>query len=125
MILLDTNIIVELLKNNPQAIAAFQRIGAGNTAVSAVTVMELYFGALDKRELIKIKKHLQLLRIIHVSSEISEKTMVLIEQYAKSHALHIADAFIAATAIHCQCELLTYNTKDFKFIEKINLYSGE
>jgi tRNA(fMet)-specific endonuclease VapC len=41
------------------------------------------------------------------------------------HTLHIADAFIAATAIHYQLELLTYNVKDFRFIENIKLYSGK
>jgi len=125
MILFDTNIIVETLKKNIQAINTFQHIGAENVSVSAVTAMELYFGALDKRELMKIKKHIKLLRIIHVSPEISEKAMNLIEKYAKSHALHIADAFIAATAIHYRLELLTYNVKDFKFIENIKLYSGK
>jgi tRNA(fMet)-specific endonuclease VapC len=125
MILLDTNIIVETLKNNKQAIKTFQHIGVENISVSAITVMELYFGAMDKRELLKIKKHIKLLRIIHVNPEISEKAMNLIEKYAKSHTLHIADAFIAATAIHYHLELLTYNVKDFKFIEDIKLYSGK
>ena len=123
MILFDTNIIVETLKNNMQAIDTFQHIGAENISVSAVTVMELYFGALDQRELIKIKKHINLLRIVHLNPEISEKAINLVEKYAKSHTLHIADALIAATAIHCQLELLTYNVKDFKFIENIKLYS--
>ena len=106
-----------------QAIDTFKHIGAENVSVSAVTVMELYFGALDKHELIKIKKHINLLRIIHVNPEISEKAISLIEKYAKSHTLHIADALIAATAIYYQLELLTYNVKDFKFIENIKLYS--
>lgn len=87
--------------------------------------MELYFGAMDKRELMIIKKHINLLRIFHVNPEISEKAINLIERYAKSHTLHIADAFIAATSIHYQLELLTYNVKDFKFIENIKLYSGK
>ena len=42
---------------------------------------------------------------------------------AKSHGLHIPDALIAATAICGGLQLLTYNVKDFKFVEGIRLYS--
>jgi predicted nucleic acid-binding protein len=46
----------------------------------------------------------------------------LVEKYAKSHGLKIPDALIAATSICEEMPLLTYNVKDFKFIEKIRLY---
>ena len=42
----------------------------------------------------------------------------MIEKYAKSHGLHIPDALIASTAMCSGMELLTFNLKDFKFIEK-------
>ncbi|WP_457599357.1 hypothetical protein [Hydrogenimonas sp.] len=41
----------------------------------------------------------------------------LIRQYAKSHDLGTPDALIAATAMDLRRELLTYNYKDFRFIE--------
>jgi len=47
----------------------------------------------------------------------------MIERYAKSHCLHIPDALIAATAICRGMQLLTFNLKDFKFVEGIRLYS--
>ena len=49
----------------------------------------------------------------------------MIEKYSKSHGLHIPDALIASTSICSGMELLTYNVKDFKFIEGIKLYSEE
>jgi predicted nucleic acid-binding protein len=57
MILCDTNIIIEILKGNKGTINIIESIGLENIAISSVTVMELYFGALNKRELNKIKKH--------------------------------------------------------------------
>ena len=48
----------------------------------------------------------------------------MIEKYAKSHGLHIPDALIASAAICSGMELLTFNLKDFKFIEGIRLYSN-
>ena len=122
MILCDTDIFIEALKNNPRAIDSLRNIGFENIALSAITVMELYFGALNKREMTKIKNRLQRLRIVQIDQEISEGALNLVEIYAKSHSLHIPDALIAATAICQRMELLTYNVKDFKFIKGINLY---
>jgi predicted nucleic acid-binding protein len=122
MILCDTDIFIEALKNNRRAIKMLRQIGFENIALSAITVMELYFGAVNKREMTKIKNRLQQLRIVHVDQGICEEAMDLIERYAKSHGLHIPDALIAATAICKGIQLLTYNVKDFKFIKRINLY---
>ncbi len=123
MILCDTNIFIEALKNTPSATNLLRHIGFQNIALSAITLMELYFGAFNKRELSKIKSQLQHLELINLDKEITEVAINLIEKYAKSHGLHIADSLIAATSICHAMELLTYNIKDFKFIEGIWLFS--
>ncbi len=123
MILCDTDIFIEAFKNNALATGLLSRIGFQNIALSAITLMELYFGALNKRELAKIKSRLQKLEIINLDQKISETAINMIERYAKSHGLHIPDALIAATAICRGMQLLTYNVKDFKFVEEIRLYS--
>ncbi len=61
MILCDTNILIEFYKDNPSVKSVFRESGVANLAISAVTIGELYFGARDKSELHKIKKHLALL----------------------------------------------------------------
>ena len=60
MVLCDTNIIIEALKKNPTVIQGIEEIGLESIAVSIVTVMELYYGALNNAELRKIKRHLSL-----------------------------------------------------------------
>jgi len=123
MILCDTDIFIEAFKNNTLATGSLRRIGFQNIALSAISLMELYFGALNKRELAKIKSRLQKLEIINLDQKITETAINMIERYAKSHGLHIPDALIAATAICRGMQLLTYNVKDFKFVEGIRLYS--
>ena len=125
MVLCDTDIFVEALKNNKSVTGLLGHIGFQNIALSAITLMELYFGALNKRELAKIKSRMQRLEIVNLDNEITEKAINLIEKYSKSHGLHIPDALIASTSICSGMELLTYNVKDFKFIEGIKLYSEE
>jgi tRNA(fMet)-specific endonuclease VapC len=57
MILCDTNILIEFYKNNDTITHALREIGLSDLAVSTITVGELYFGARDRRELLKMKKH--------------------------------------------------------------------
>jgi len=122
MILCDTNILIEFYKDNKEAVNALRQIGLPNIAVSVITIGELYFGARDRRELLKIKKHLAGLHQIAVDTEISSQFLSLLETYALSHRLNLPDALIAATALHHGLSLYTLNVKDFRFIEGLSLY---
>ncbi len=122
MILCDTDVYIEYFKGKADAKSLFDKIGVSNLAISAVTVMELYYGALNARELGKIKEAISTLRMIIIGSEVCQKAIDLMERYSKSHGLRIPDALIAATAISHSSPLLTYNSRDFQFIADITLY---
>ena len=121
MILCDTNVIIETLKGDEKTIKMIERIGLENIAISSVTVMELYFGALNKKELNKIKKHLKALNIVHFDNDVSELAVSMIESYSKSYGLQIPDAIIAATALSLEIKLFTLNLKDFRYIDGLKL----
>ncbi|RJP46183.1 MAG: type II toxin-antitoxin system VapC family toxin [Desulfobacteraceae bacterium] len=123
MILCDTNIFIEAFKDNPSATEMLRRIGFQNISLSAVTLMELYFGACNKRELAKIKSRMKNLETLILDGSITNTAIDLIAKYSKSHGLQIPDALIAATAICHDMELLTYNVKDFKFIKGIKMFT--
>ena len=122
MILCDTNILIEFYKNNADVTQALREIGLSDLAVSTITIGELYFGARDRRELLKLKKHLTNLNQIPVDEETSNLTLALLETYALSHRLNLPDALIAATALRHNLSLYTLNIKDFRFIDKLSLY---
>ena len=122
MIILDTNIIIELLKGNTETKELLKNINEENFAISIITSMELYYGAINKRELNKIKKFLKSFNLLVINEEISKIALELIEKYSKSHGLEIPDALIAATSIYYDVPLLTYNKKDFKYIETLQLF---
>ncbi len=124
MILCDTNILIEFYKDNDQVIPVLREIGLTNLAVSTVTIGELYFGARDRRELSKIKKHLSGLHQIPIDPGISGLTLSLLETYSLSHRLSLPDAIIAATALRHGLELYTLNIKDFQFIDGLILHMG-
>ena len=97
-------------------------IGLPELAVSVITVGELYFGARDRRELLKIKRHLASLQQIPMDEETSELALALLETYALSHRLSLPDAVIAATALRHELVLYTLNVRDFRFIEGLSLH---
>lgn len=121
MTIVDTNILIEVFKGNIKVLQQLENIGPENLALSSVTAMELYYGALNKLELQRIKKHLKAFRICHITQNISECSTDLVVRYAKSHGLQIPDALIAATAMEHSSPLFTLNTRDFSFIDGLLL----
>ncbi len=122
LILVDTNIIIEVLRNNREIIEVIDSTGIERMAVSCITVMELYYGALNKADLRRIKKYIDAFEILQINHEISQSGIDLVEKYAKSHNLNLPDALIAATSITYGLELYTLNLKDFRYIEDLKLW---
>ncbi|WP_456473854.1 PIN domain-containing protein [Candidatus Pyrohabitans sp.] len=122
MILCDTDIMIEFLKGNSKTKEVLNYIGFENISLSSITVMELYFGALNKIELRKIKKAVSSLEILNITENISEIAIELIEKYSKGHGLTIPDALIGATALYYEIPLYTYNMRDFRYIENMKLF---
>jgi len=90
-------------------------------AISSITAMELFYGARNKAEVKKLEKFILLFTLLYPDETLSRKAMELVKQYAKSHSLDIPDSLIAATALTQNCELFTYNRKDFRYIDGLKL----
>lgn len=123
MILCDTNILIELFKDNEAIKTELRQIGFNELAVSIITTGELYFGARNKVELAKIQKRLALLKQVEIDPEVSAIFLDLMGRYVLSQRLSLPDALIAATALRHDLSLYTLNLKDFKYIPGLKLYS--
>jgi len=97
-------------------------IGLDNIIISAITKMELLMGAQNKNEESQINKKLHRFNIALINHEITKEAIDFFQTYHLSHGLVIPDCFIAATASVTGLGLFTYNTKDYKFINKLKLY---
>jgi predicted nucleic acid-binding protein len=122
MILCDTNILIELYKNNATIVEAVEAISQDNIAISDVTRAELFVGALNKRELQTLRKEANQLTVLPIQQGISAMAINLLEKYCLSHKLDFHDALIAATALYHSVDLFTLNVKDFIYIPGISLY---
>jgi len=122
LVLCDTNIIIELYKNNTAIIITLRDIGQENVAISLVTAGELLFGAINKRELNRISKDIANLQTLSLGEPIGTLALELLQKYTLSHQLTLPDALIAATSIHYEIPLYTLNQKDFRPISGLELY---
>lgn len=122
MILCDTDILIEFLKGKKEIKGIFEKEEICNIVISSVTIMELFFGALNQKEIKEIEKFISCFKKIKINEKITDLAIDLIRTYAKSHNLRIPDALIAATAISNDYPLLTNNKKDFKYIKSIELF---
>ncbi len=123
MIVVDTNILIEILKANKQTIEIIQTFDE-ELVISSVSVMELYYGAINKAELKKLEKFVANFRVEHLNEEVSRQSTALVKTYAKSHGLDIPDCLIAATALVLGGKLFTYNVKDFRYIAGLVLVNA-
>ncbi len=99
MPLIDTDVLVWLMRGNPRAA---DRLHALNPwRVSAVTYIELAQGCRDRSELERLKKGLaaRSCEIIPLTPDITQRAADLIDALALSHGLRLADALIGATAV--------------------------
>jgi predicted nucleic acid-binding protein len=124
MIICDSNIFIEVFRKNLFIRSELESIGNESIIVSDVIRAELFFGAKNKQELQFIKNYLGNYSSLAILPEISTMAVDLIENYCLSQKLTLPDALIAATAIYHNIELFTLNTKDFKFIPNIKLYTA-
>lgn len=123
MILLDTNIFIEIYRGNTHIASVVDDMP--EIAVCDVVRAELFYGARNKHELQEICVDLENIIALSLSPQISEMAVNLVKTYCLSHRLEFADALIATTAILNNAELFTLNKKDFSYIPNLKLYQWE
>jgi predicted nucleic acid-binding protein len=113
--IVDTNILIDYLRDKAEAIH-FVEVSHPAFSISVISVTELYAGLKGGNELFELQEFLTTFPIHEVSEEIASLAGSFLNRYAKSHAIGIADALIAATASVFNEELATLNTKDFPMV---------
>ncbi len=122
IILIDTCVLIEYFKENPEAANKINSYGVRNFVLNSIILMELISGARDKVELNSIKRRLNKFRILPINQAVMDDASILLEEYNLSHGLKIPDAIIAATARFHGISFYTFNEKDFKFIRDIKFF---
>ena len=119
--LVDSDVLIWGARGHAGALAAINALNPMH--LSVVSYMELAQGCRNKAELKQLKKGLSLLQAViePLDETTSALAADLIDTYALSHSLRVADALIAATAMNRSLTLLTGNDKHFSQIKGLVL----
>jgi predicted nucleic acid-binding protein len=116
--LLDTVILVDLMRLNSQAIAAVGNLPE-RPCYCDVSVMELYAGARAQREESEIDQQLRKFQRVAIGPEIYRRAGSHLKHFQASHGTGVGDALIAATAEHHGLKLATLNVKHFPMFKRL------
>jgi predicted nucleic acid-binding protein len=118
MHLLDTSVLVPILRKNEIALAWFES-STDEPRMSVVSLTELYLGIRRQREERDLVELEQAVRPLPVDRDIAIRAGVFVRHYGPSHAVEIPDALIAATAEHHGLRLATLNVKHFPMFPRL------
>lgn len=110
--LLDTDVMVDFLRGQPEAVS-FVKSHADNILLSAIVVAELYAGVREGKEREILDNLLTVFRVLPISAEVASMGGIYKRDWGKSHGISLADAIIAVTAEQAGAELKTLNVKHY------------
>lgn len=111
-ILMDTDVMVDFLRGHPKAVA-FVKAEKNRIVFPSILVAELYAGVRNAEEMAVLDALVSMFRVVPLSAAIAQAAGLHKKHYAKSHALGLAAAIVAATAEAENAELCTLNTKHY------------
>jgi predicted nucleic acid-binding protein len=119
MILLDTDVMIDLLRQYPPALIWLGSLGEEEIILPGFVVMELIQGARNKVEQERIEKELRSYGIGWPSSEMCDEALSVFARYYLSHGLGILDALIGQMAVALDLPLYTFNRGHYEAIPNL------
>ena len=116
MILLDTDVMIDLLRQYSPAVDWLSSLDEEEVVLPGFVVMELIQGTRNKAEQEKIEKELKSCGIAWPSPEICDEALSVFTRYHLSSGLGILDALIGQMAVALNLPLYTFNQRHYAVI---------
>lgn len=120
MLLLDTDVMVDILRNYAPATEWLRQLGAEEIALPGLVAMELLQGCRDKLEQQQVETILRQYRLYWPSQLDSSRAYEIFAHFRLSDGIGILDALIAETAVGHKLPLATFNEKHYRIIPDLN-----
>lgn len=114
-ILVDTEIIIDYLRGDPQARKFFDSLNS-RPSTSIICLAELYSGIRNEREQADIERFLLVFELLPVDERIARLAGQFRLNFGRSHGTGLADAIIAATAHVHGYNLATSNHRHYPML---------
>lgn len=116
MVLLDTDIIVDLLRQYQPAVAWLKSLDDEEISLPGFVVMELIQGCSDRKEQDLLEKELCIYGVIWPSPETCDSALSVFLRFFLSHNLGVLDALVGQTAVALNLPLHTFNQKHYAVV---------
>lgn len=113
MVLLDTDVMVDLLRQHPPAVAWLEALGDEEIGLPGFVVMELIQGCRDKAEQQQLTRFLDPYDVVWPLPEACDAALNILARCHLSHGLGLLDALIGQTAISLGLSLCTFNQRHY------------
>ena len=119
MVVVDTNVLVDVLRGDPRAVAALERHASEEVVVPSMVRFEVLAGARPS-EMAAITSLLDECIDAPVDVSVADEAATLARRYMRSHSgIDPIDYVVAATARLLDAQLLTRNVKHFPMFRRL------
>jgi predicted nucleic acid-binding protein len=113
MMLLDTDVAIDLLRGFPPAVAWLQGLGLAPLGLPGLVIMELVQGCQSKAEQTRLEQFCRPYPLFWPTSADCSRALTDFATYHLSHSLGLLDALIGHTALGRNEPLATFNLKHY------------
>ena len=119
MLVIDTDVLIDYLRDQPQAVTWLEARAELNLAVSAVTLAELYVGVREGEERQRLDAFAAAFDVLQFDRPAAVQAGLWRRQYGRSHGTGLADAMIAASVQAAGGTLVTLNQRHFPMLADV------
>ncbi len=121
MIVLDSDVMIDLLRKYPPAVQWLSTLGEEEIALPGFVVMELMQGCRNKAEQNRIERIAADFEVIWPTPESCDAALKSFSRYHLSHDVGLLDALIGQTVATLKLPLYTFNRKHYSVIPDLVL----
>ena len=113
--LLDTSILIDLLRGSKPARDWIDSLSENVRLISVITAAELLAGCRNRTEQRAVEREIDLYGVVWISEDVAQTALEFYKQFHLSHNVGFLDCLVAATALKNELCLATLNLKHFPF----------
>src|SRR5438046_7244653 len=119
MILVDTDIVVDVIRNHPPAVAWLNSIAPEQLVISGFSSFELFAWCRDGSEQQRLSRELIRYQIAWPSQQGCALALQTYQRFHLSHGVGAFDTLIGQTALDVGVPLHTFNVKHFQVVPSL------
>lgn len=121
MILLDTDVMIDVLRDYDPALSWLRSLGAEPIGLPGIVAMELLQGCRDGREQRRVKNSIRPYALHWPTPTDCMRAYDSFAKYRLSHSIGLLDSLIAETAAGLGVPLATFNDKHYRVFGGLQL----